>query len=556
MAHYLGLDSSTQSLTAVIIDTESGQVVLNESLGFGRELPEFASPNGFLPNPDPSIKHSNPLMWVAAIDALFSKIRSRGYDFAQVLALSGAGQQHGSVYLKAPIPENWSTERPLESQVEPLLSRSTAPIWMDSSTGTECLEIAAAMGGDTEMVKLTGSRAMERFTGPQIRKFWKTDPVAYQATREIHLVSSFVASLLTCRSVPIDYGDATGMNLLDLTTLEYNSKLLSATAPGLGGKLHAPVPSSTWVGHIAPYFVEKFGFSRTTKIAAFTGDNPSSLVGMGATGPGTAVISLGTSDTVFAAMREPRTDPRGFGHVFGNPAGGFLCLVCFANGSLSREAVAQRVGLDWAAFERAILEQTEPGNRGRLMLPYFVPEMTPKISTPEVRLFGDEAFVAYRDPPGLARAIVEAQALSMQRYSAFIGDPPATILATGGGSRNRGILQVLADVFQAEVRTLKVGNSAALGGALRAAHADGKFSWDALFERFAAPEGDTRIRPNAGAAANIEKLRTRFAFELDKLVGPTHEPSVKRELGKTDSSSPAAAAAVDGTSRTARRRTP
>jgi xylulokinase len=254
---------------------------------------------------------------------------------------------------------------------------------MDSSTSAECREIAAAAGGDARVVAISGSRAIERFSGPQIRKFWKSEPQAYEATQEIQLVSSFMASVLTGTSAPIDFGDGAGMNLLDLSELGWSPALLDATAPGLKNRLAPPVPSSTRVGTIAEYFVEKYGFRSGTPVVAFTGDNPSSLVGMGATEPGTAVISMGTSDTVFAAMSAPRTDPRGFGHVFGNPAGGFMCLICFANGSLAREKVAARVGLDWPGFERAILEQTRPGNGGALLLPYFVPEMTPKILSPE-----------------------------------------------------------------------------------------------------------------------------------------------------------------------------
>lgn len=288
----------------------------------------------------------------------------------------------------------------------------------------------------------------------------------------------------------------------------------------MGTKLHAPVPSATTVGSIAAYFVQKFGFSPGTPVVAFTGDNPSSLVGMGATRPGTAVVSLGTSDTVFAAMSEPRTDPRGFGHVFGNPAGGFMSLICFANGSLARERVKERLGLDWADFERAILQETEPGNGGKLMLPYFVPETTPKILEPQVRLFGDDAFVQFQDAPAAARAIVEAQALAMQRYSDWIGAAPETILATGGASRNRGILQVIADVFQAEVRTLTVGNSSALGGALRAAAAAGH-SFESLFEVFAAPDASSKVRPSAAAGERYIPLRKRFATEVDRILQTT-----------------------------------
>ena len=67
---------------------------------------------------------------------------------------------------------------------------------------------------------------------------------------------------------------------------------------------------------------------------------------MGASSPGKLVISLGTSDTLFAAMPEPRTDPNGFGHVFGNPLGGFMSLICFLNGSLARERVKEDYGLE------------------------------------------------------------------------------------------------------------------------------------------------------------------------------------------------------------------
>jgi xylulokinase len=438
---------------------------------------------------------------------------------SRVQGVSGAGQQHGSVYLKTRISDAppWSAALPLVDQVRPLISRRTAPIWMDSSTSAECTEIAAAVGGDARVVKITGSRAIERFTGPQIRAFWKSDPEAYAATAEIALVSSFLASILIGASAPIDLGDGAGMNLLDLQSGTWSAELLEATAPGLAEKLRAPVPSATRIGEVAPYFVEKYGFASGTPVIAFTGDNPSSLVGMGATEPGTAVVSLGTSDTVFAAMREPRTDPRGYGHVFGNPAGGFMCLICFANGSLAREEVRAKVGLSWPEFERAILEQTEPGNTGNFMLPYFVPEMTPKVLTPRVELEGSETFEEFRDAPACARAVVETQVLSMQEHSAWIGETPATVRVTGGASQNRGILQVLADVFGAEICTLTVQNSAALGGALRAAQATLGLPWAELYARFVSPDAGSSVQPGANAKRAYGELRAQFARKMSQL---------------------------------------
>jgi xylulokinase len=516
MGIFLGLDSSTQSLSALAIDTESGKVVLDESVNFGQDLPEYQSPTGFLSSADPQLKHADPLMWVAAIDRLLEKVVASGFDLSRVHGVSGAGQQHGSVYLKTRISDapRWSTASRLVDQVRPLLSRKTAPIWMDSSTSAECAEIAAALGGDANVVTITGSRAIERFTGPQIRKFWKNEPEAYAATAEVALVSSFIASILVGASAPIDHGDGAGMNLLDLSTGAWSPALLSATAPGLSEKLRAAVPSATRVGEVAPYFVSKYGFSPRTPVIAFTGDNPSSLVGMGATEPGTAVVSLGTSDTMFAAMREPRTDPNGYGNVFGNPAGGFMCLICFANGSLAREEVRTRVQLSWPEFERAILERTKPGNDGNWMLPYFVPEMTPKILEPRVELAGSAEFRAFRAPDACARAVVEAQALSMQEHSAWIGERPQVVRVTGGASKNRGILQVLADVLQAEICTLSVQNSSALGGALRAAQALEGSPWAELYARFVSPDAGSHVLSSPEASGAYTTLRAAFVGKL------------------------------------------
>ena len=77
MARYLGLDSSTQSLSAVVVDTDTGKVVLDQSLSFGAALPQYASPNGFLEHADERVKQSNPLMWVDALDRLLSYVVSR-----------------------------------------------------------------------------------------------------------------------------------------------------------------------------------------------------------------------------------------------------------------------------------------------------------------------------------------------------------------------------------------------------------------------------------------------------------------------------------------------
>lgn len=97
---------------------------------------------------------------------------------------------------------------------------------MDSSTTEQCREIEKAVGGALELSQLTGSRAHERYTGPQIRKIYETQPEVYHNTERISLVSSFVASLLIGAYACIDETDGAGMNLMDLRQRVWSDRAL------------------------------------------------------------------------------------------------------------------------------------------------------------------------------------------------------------------------------------------------------------------------------------------------------------------------------------------
>jgi xylulokinase len=452
-------------------------------------------------------------MWVEALELLFERARAGGAPLGAVAAISGSGQQHGTVYLAAGIGSiDFAAADGLVAAVAPRLSRRTAPIWMDSSTTEDCRAIEQALGGAEEVRRRTGSAATERFSGPQIRRFARTDPDAYARTAVIHLVSSFLCSLLAGRDAPIDYGDGAGMNLLNLATGDWDDELLEATAPGLREKLPPPVPSHQLVGPISPVLAKRFGLDPGAVVVVWSGDNPNSLIGTGGWRPGGAVVSLGTSDTFFAAMPQPRVDPRGCGHVFGNPAGGFMSLICFKNGSLAREAVRDRFGLSWEAFNAFLIEGVPGGGEHNLMLPYFVPEITPPVLEPGPVYRGGAALTRGNHPGPVVRALVESQALSMRLHSDWMGVTPTRLRLTGGASASDGICRIFADVFQAEVLRLEGGgDSAALGAAMRAAQAVEGLSWQTLTERFCAVPPGGVIAPNPATRTAYRELAERYA---------------------------------------------
>jgi xylulokinase len=530
---YLGLDSSTQSLSAVVIEVQGDdrRVVLESSLVFDDSLPHYGTDHGVLPRTDPTVACSSPLMWAEALDVMMERLSKSGLDMRRLVAISGSAQQHGSVYLNAESAGRLAAidpRHPLVDQVAPLLSRQVAPIWMDSSTSVQCAEIAAAVGGHDVLARRTGSRAFERFTGPQIRKFFAHDPAGYAATYRVHLVSSFLASLLAGKHCPVDPGDASGTNLMDLVTRAWWTPALEATAPGLVSKLPLIAPPWTVAGGLSRYWRARYGLP-AAKVVVWSGDNPCSLIGVGLVREGHVAISLGTSDTVFGLMKTPRVDAGGTGHVFGAPTGDYMGLTCFSNGSLARERVRDTYGFTWEDFSRA-LDATPPGNRGRILLPWFEPEITPPVARPGAHRYG----LSPDDGAANVRAVVEGQLMAMALHSRWMSVEIDTIHATGGAAVNTQILQAMADVFGADVYRSDVRNSAALGAALRAWHADGvaegrPLSWEDVVSGLTQPSSNGSFTPDARRHAIYRALLPAYQACEAHALGLGADPALALE---------------------------
>jgi xylulokinase len=495
---FLGLDCSTQSFSALIINAREGTIAHEASVNFENDLPHYQTSSGFVHGDQPGEVFSDPLMWLEALDLLLSRLVENGADLSSITAVAGSGQQHATVYLNqhfATTLAKLDSAGCLKEQLTPCLSRPLSPIWMDSSTADECQEIAQAIGGNDELCQRTGSIAIKRFSGAQIRRFSKLSPDAWQNTATVHLNSSFFASILAGKSVSIDHGDGAGMNLLNLSTGDWDADALHATATNLADKLPPLAPSSTIAGNIAPYFVEKYGFNPEAKAILWSGDNPCSLVGMGAASPGKMVISLGTSYTLFAAMDAPLTDPQGFGHVFGNPCGKFMSLICFQNGTLAYQKVKEAQSLSWDDFDVQAL--TPPTSTDTPPLPFHEAEVTP-LAAPSPQ---ENTSI---------RSLLDGQFLSMRQHSDWMGTPPETIYVTGGGSQSKGICQTIANVFDATVQGLETNSSAGLGAAMRAAHATGEFTLESLESQFCQPTPGSRVTPAPDAVAVYQQLAPTF----------------------------------------------
>ncbi|KAJ7931498.1 hypothetical protein B0H13DRAFT_2247568 [Mycena leptocephala] len=470
---FLGLDLSTQQLKAVII-SEDATVVHESAVHFDNDLPqgEVTSPVA---------------MWLDAMDLLMERMKKSGIQFGEIAAISGAGQQHGSVY--------WSTNAEsalasldatltLRDQLSPkAFSIQRAPIWQDSSTTQDCRALEEAIGGPQVLADLSGSRAYERFTGTQIAKIRRLEPEAYAATSRISLVSSFIPSLFLGHIAPIEVSDASGMNLMDVLTCKWDDRLLDACGGSdLRSKLGPePVPGGTSLGKIGDWWSQRWGFSPDCIIAPFTGDNPATVVSLSA--PGDALLSLGTSTTLLLSIPPADTPPKRFttSHLLAHPTtlDAQIAMLCYKNGALAREQVRdQYCERDWSLFNKAV-ESTPAGNNSYMGLYFPLPEIIPPniVGNFFYKTLENKA-AAVESIPGDAhpRAILESQFLSIRSRIAAILPPHAPqlhrLVVTGGSSANETIRQLAADLFGMKVYVSQTKEAAGMGGALLA-----KYAW-------------------------------------------------------------------------------
>ncbi|KIY53374.1 D-xylulose kinase [Fistulina hepatica ATCC 64428] len=486
---FLGLDLSTQQIKAVLISQDA--VITHESsVRFSEDLPHYSTTNGAYYGPDKGEVTSPVAMWLEAMDLLMQRMKDTGVDFSRIAAVSGSGQQHGSVY--------WSHESDAMldglDPAEPLLqlcphafSKQRCPIWQDSSTTRECRELEHAVGGPQALADLTGSRGYERFTGTQIKRIRRIAPDIYNASAHISLVSSFMPSLFLGKIAPIEIADASGMNLMNIMTSKWNDVLLDAAG---GSELRAkvgpePVLGGTHLGTVHCYWVKRWGFSPECIVAPFTGDNPATVVALSA--PGDALLSLGTSTTYLLSIPPASTPPKCFttSHLLAHPTtpGAHIAMLCYKNGALAREQVRDRFcHASWTAFNQ-YLESAPPGNNGYSGLYFPIEEIIPP------NVLGEFLFKA--DPKDLnalpertdaiphtahPRAIVESQFLSiLSRVAAILPSgaaPLQRLVITGGASANETIRRACADMFGLPTYMCATKEAAAMGGALLA-----KFAW-------------------------------------------------------------------------------
>jgi len=436
----VGIDSGTQSTKVLIVDAKDGRVLASAAQAY--EL---------IANLPPGAKEQHPHTWrEATARAIRIALRQARAVTGEVKAIGVSGQQHGFV--------------PLDKQGEVI---RPAKLWCDTSTAAECDEITETLGGLSKTIRALGNAVLPGFTASKILWLKKHEPKNYQRLATVLLPHDYLNFWLTGEKV-MEYGDASGTALLDVRKRKWSGAVIEAIDPELAGRLPLLIRSDKPAGILQASPAKLLDLNSGILVSAGGGDNMMGAIGTGNTRAGVITASFGTSGTIYACSEKPVVDPQGEIAAFCDSTNRWLPLLCTMNVTVATEMVREDFGWSHEKFA-AEVARIPAGSNGLLLLPYFEGERTPNVPDGTGVWFGinKKTFEAGH----FARAATEGVTLGMNyglRRLAELGVKPIQIRATGGGAKSKVWRQIMADIFDTEVVTLKVTEGPAYGAALQA----------------------------------------------------------------------------------------
>jgi xylulokinase len=477
---FLGLDVGTQGTKALVVDADARAVVARAS-----------SPYDLLPGLPPGAAEQHPDTWWSAVRACAAAV-AREIDARRIHAVGVSGQQHGFVALD-------SARRVIRP----------AKLWCDTSTAAEARELTQTLG----------RHVPAGFTASKILWLKRHEPAHFARLAHVLLPHDWI-NLRLSGELAMEAGDASGTALLDPVTRKFDARACYAIDERLEAMLPRLVAPDEPVGRLTHEAARELGLPAGIPVAPGGGDNMCAAIGAGATRPGIAVLSLGTSATVFTHSRTPVLDPEGLIAPFCDSTGGYLPLLCVMNATGVLHEVARAFpGEDLDSLTRAAGE-VPAGSGGLLMLPYLQGERVPDLPEASGTLLGVRPGLL--DAGHLFRAALEGVSLNLawgvERLRA-LGPIVETVRLVGGGARNELWASILADCLDAGVQRLSESESAALGAALQAAWIARGGSLDELVGEFVRPL-EPAIAPKPDAVRDYRAAGACFRAAVARLHGP------------------------------------
>ena len=293
------------------------------------------------------------------------------------------------------------------------------PILYSDSRGKEVLEAVKAVAPKNHVV-VSATSSLAKLFWLQKQSYFE------QASYFLHQ-ADWLAYLLHGKLGISDYHNALKLGY-DVDNFSYPDWLKKLTFSYLYPQVIAP---GDFIGVVTPQGCDRFNFPSDCKICAGTTDSIAAFLASGATQPGEAVTSLG-STLVLKLLSRSKITASEFGiysHRLGqfwlaggaSNTGGAVLNHFFSNEQL--EQLSQQIDLAIAS-PLEYYPLLKPGDRFPLNDPYLLPQLEPRPNNPVEFLHG------------LLESISRIESLGYQKLQDLGADSLTHVYTAGGGAKN------------------------------------------------------------------------------------------------------------------------
>lgn len=436
MTIYAGIDLGTSGIKIALVDEEGACVA-------------EASRPCQVDRPYPGWSQQDPKLWWSCVTEIFDELAgSHPALMARLAAVSLSGQMLGTVFLGAD-----------DTPTTPCI------LWNDQRAIEECAELLERV---PDIGWRTNGHPDPGLGAPKFLWLAKHQPAALDAATTVMLPKDYVRLCLTGERAT-DVSDASGTMLMDCATGEWDGELIAA-AGWSRDKLPPLLKSWDQAGVLRGDLTARWGTPKTVLVAAGCGDNYAGALGIGASKPGFAALSIGTSGVLSAVdgAFHPAPDRAVLTTPHAAP-GAFLSMGVVMSATQSLDWLATLTGTP--AAQLAEFAEARIAEKGMLDMPLCRPSIT-GVRTPDNRPDAGGAFsglLAVSDKVDLAYAIMEG--VAFQFYDSYRAQkaanvPFAKIRGVGGGTRSGLWMNIIATLLDTEIVCPQDGPiSACLGAA-------------------------------------------------------------------------------------------
>lgn len=447
MSVILGIDLGTSSVKAMLLDTCSGDAVV-ETVTYNIDIPK----EGYA--------EQNPDKWWDSTIEVLKRLRQRyrkAYDAVEVVGLSG--QMHGLVL----VDEQGRPVRP-------------AILWLDQRADIQASEMNNQIGFE-KLGEIFRNRVYSGFAFPSLLWIKQNEPKTLEQTKSIMMPKDYIRFKMT-GEIGTDVSDASAATAFDTPKRRWSDGIIEEY--GLPKAIFPHCGESVDIsGEISEECSRQCGLKKGVKVIFGCGDQMAQSVGNGVVSQGKIISNIGTGGQISTYISQPQYDPllrtHTFCHAINNAYTIFGAVLC---GGMSLKWLKDEVlRVDNFAQISKMAGEISPGSNGLIFLPYLSGERTPHMN-PHARglLFGMNLS---QDRRTISRAVMEGVTYSLKdtlRIFEEIGLEQEMVIASGGGSQSGVWLQIQADIFNKPVTVCKVKEQACLGACLLAGVGSGIFN--------------------------------------------------------------------------------